>query len=332
VTALPCPAWLPSPEPHPALRVLVANPHARGVDRAAVERIAELLGLEDGAIREVGRDGSTRALAAEAVRAGAACVIAAGGDGTVHEVVQEVAGSPSALGVIPLGTSNDLATRAGIPRDIEAACALARHGAVGTLDVLTLGDRRIATVGGFGFPAWVAASCNALRRGRVRPLAQLLGRGVYTAVAATRILADGARAAPLALRLDRGSPTVLPASAVLFGVAGRFGGGITLFPEGSVTPGTFAALIVTAGSRAGLLATLLRLRAGRPAGRLSRLVTGLTSLDLRTAGPIGAFGDGEWLGFRRRATVVIERDALRVIVPRDDAPVRLPHPAPGEAR
>lgn len=331
-TAQPCAAWPSRQEPYPSLRVLVANPLARGVDRAAVSRVAELLGLTGRTIREVGRDGSARALAAQAVRANAECVIAAGGDGTVHDLVQEVAGSRTALGVIPLGTSNDLAARAGLPQDLEAACAITRYGAVDALDVLALDGTRIATVGGFGFPALVARECNALRAGRARPLARLLGRGIYTAVAASRILTDGAHSAPLALRLDGGAPTVLPVAAILFGVTARFGGGFSLLADGSVAPGTFAALIVTAGSRARLLATLLRLKAGRPAGRDARLVTGLTSLEFLTAGPIGSFGDGEWLGYRRRASVSIERRALRVIVPRDgaSAPYRLP--TPGEAR
>jgi diacylglycerol kinase (ATP) len=331
VAARPCTAWMSRPEPRPSLRVLVANPLARGVDRAAVSLAAELLGLTGRTVREVGRDGSARALAAEAVRAGAECVIAAGGDGTVHEVVQEIAGSWSALGVIPLGTSNDLATRAGIPRDIEAACALTQHGAVAALDILALDGCRIATVGGFGFPAHVARTCNALRRGRAGALARTLGRGIYTAAAAFRIVTDGARRAPIALRLDRGAPTVLPMSAILFGVAARFGGGITLFPEGSLAPGTFAALIVTAASRAGLLGTLLRAKAGQPGGRGARLLTGLTSLELRTFRPIGTFGDGEWLGERRRTSVTIERRALRVIVPPEAAstPHRRPMAAEG---
>jgi diacylglycerol kinase (ATP) len=319
VTARPCIAWPAFPDRHPSLRVLVANPAARGVDREAVSRVAGLLGLVGRAIREAGRDGSARSLADEAVRAGAECVIAAGGDGTVHDVVQAVAGTRSALGVIPLGTSNDLAARAGIPQDLEAACALTSTGAVAALDVLALNERRIATVGGFGFPAWVAGGCNALRAGRVRPLARKLGRGIYTTVAATRILTDGATAVPIALRLGRDAPTVLPVSAILVGVTERFGGGISLLPEGRVAPGTFAALVVTATTRAGLLATLLRLKAGLPGGRHVRLVTGLTSLDLRAHDPIASFGDGEWLGFRRRAAVTLERRALRVLVPRDAA-------------
>jgi diacylglycerol kinase (ATP) len=332
VTARPCTVWPHLPEPGRSLRVLVANPLARGVNRAALGRIAERLGLDDRAIREAGRDGTTRALAAEAVRAGATCVIAAGGDGTVHEVVQELAGSRSALGVIPLGTSNDLAARAGIPNDLDAACALTTDGTRGALDVLSLDGWRIATVGGFGFPAQVARTCNALRSGRAGPAVRLLGHGIYTAVTIARILAGGARRAAVALRLDRNAPAVLPVSAILFGVAPRFGGGISLFPDGSLAPGTFAALIVTAGSRAGLLSTLLRTKAGRSAGPGARLLTGLTRLDLRTFRPLGTFGDGEWLGERRRASVTVEQGALQVMVPWTHDPATRPPAARREAR
>src|SRR5512135_1474517 len=203
VIARPCPAWLPTPESRSALRVLVVNPRARGADRQAVARAAELLGLGGRAIREAGRDGTTRALADEAVHAGAACVFAAGGDGTVHEVVQAVAASPSTLGIVPLGTSNDLAARAGVPLDLEAACGLGAFGAVAALDVLSLDGSRIATVGGVGFPARVARDCNRFRGGPVRAVARLLGRGIYSAVTASHILGGGVRRSAVALRLDR---------------------------------------------------------------------------------------------------------------------------------
>ena len=315
VTARSAPAPLADPDWHRALKVLVANPNARGADREALGRAAELLGLGGRAIREVGRDGTSRALAAEAVRAGADCVIAAGGDGTVHEVLQAVAGSRSALGVVPLGTSNDLAARLGIPRDLEAACAVTARGAVVALDILDLDGVRIATVGGFGLPAHVARTCNALRRGRAGPAWRSLGHGIYTAVTTSRILTGRARPAAVALRLDRDAPAVLPVTAVLFGVVPRFGGGLALCRAERLVAGTFAALIVTARGRAGLMRCLVRARAGLPGGRGMRLVAGLTHLELRTFHPIGAFGDGEWLGERRRAVVTLERRALRAIVP-----------------
>jgi len=310
--------WPSHPELHPALRVLVVNPFARGTDRAAIARVVERLRLDGRAVREVGRDGSARRLAAEAVRARAGRVLAAGGDGTLHEIIQELAGTATALGVIPLGTSNDLANRLGIPRDLGAACAVALCGAVEAVDVLAMGDTRVATVGGFGLPAWIARTCNALRGDpRTRRFVRPLGRGIYTAVAGARILARGGSAVECTLRPNRGAPATFPVVAVLAGLQERFGGGIRLVDARRLVPGTFAALVVTARRRAELLSVLLRLKLGRPVTRGAHLFTGLTSLDLRAAGPLAAFGDGEWLGVRHRCACTIARHALRVIVPRN---------------
>jgi diacylglycerol kinase family enzyme len=60
-------------------------------------------------------------LARRAVREGHEVIVAAGGDGTVNTVAAHVAGSKSALGVLPMGTLNHFARDAGIPLDIEAA-------------------------------------------------------------------------------------------------------------------------------------------------------------------------------------------------------------------
>lgn len=59
--------------------------------------------------------------AREAVEAGFDTIIACGGDGTVHDVLQGMVGSPAALGVLPLGTANALANDLQIPRDPRQA-------------------------------------------------------------------------------------------------------------------------------------------------------------------------------------------------------------------
>ena len=71
------------------------------------------------------RPGHATVLAAKAVEAGAEVVCAIGGDGTVNEVVNGMAGSRAPLAVIPTGTVNVLALELGIPLDPPDACRLA---------------------------------------------------------------------------------------------------------------------------------------------------------------------------------------------------------------
>lgn len=301
---------------HPGPYLLLSNPRARSVDRPAIAWIAARLGLEGRAIREVGRDGSARALAADAVRAGRPYLIVAGGDGTLHEVVQEVAGTDTALGLIPLGTANDLARRLTIPLDLDAACALLAAPRVAAVDLLRIGERLITTVGGFGVAAEIAAIANRVRaHPLLRQLLAPLGSILYPAVAAATIIARRPRPARLALRANSSRPHVLRASAVVVGVASRFGSSLQLVPSGQVRPGTFCALAISATTRRSLLAALHDLRSGHTEGRYLRSYSGLTRFDIHSSHPVGAFGDGEWLGLRRRTRVELERAALRVIVP-----------------
>lgn len=65
---------------------------------------------------ETNAPGSAGALARQAVRQGCDAIIACGGDGTAHEILQCLVGTPVALGVVPLGTANALAANLGLGR------------------------------------------------------------------------------------------------------------------------------------------------------------------------------------------------------------------------
>jgi diacylglycerol kinase family enzyme len=67
--------------------------------------------------------------------AGYAAAVAAGGDGTVGAVASHLAGSDLPLGILPLGTANDVARSFGIPVDLEAACAVVADGVPRVLDM-----------------------------------------------------------------------------------------------------------------------------------------------------------------------------------------------------
>ncbi len=119
-----------------ASTLFIVNPAGRGgaLGRRwpVVERKLRAV-LGDGF--EVARTGGPRdavRLARDAVRAGVESVIAVGGDGTVHEVVDGAlsAGSPVAprVGLLPFGTGGDLARGLRIPKDVDAAIAVLAAG------------------------------------------------------------------------------------------------------------------------------------------------------------------------------------------------------------
>lgn len=101
--------------------VFLVNPMlaARRGRRAVVERCAAMVRAEGVAVevRETLGGALAREQAREAVESGFDAVFACGGDGTLFQVLQGVAGSRAALGVIPLGTGNVLARNLRLPRD-----------------------------------------------------------------------------------------------------------------------------------------------------------------------------------------------------------------------
>jgi lipid kinase YegS len=115
-------------------------------------------------VRVTWEGGDATRFARQAAQAGVDLVIAGGGDGTVNEVVAGLLGAageskPSAsLGILPLGTANDLARACGIPLDPFAALRLAVSGSATNVDVGQANGRAFMNVatGGFGTQVTVA--------------------------------------------------------------------------------------------------------------------------------------------------------------------------------
>jgi len=137
--------------------LVILNPNAGSAD--PVPRLRRLLAGQPGfGVRETEGPGDAETLAREAVRDGVATVVAAGGDGTLNEVLNGLADDLSAarLGVLPLGTGNDFARTVGVPEETEAALQVLHRGRSRRIDVARCawgdGERRLflnMSVGGF---------------------------------------------------------------------------------------------------------------------------------------------------------------------------------------
>jgi diacylglycerol kinase family enzyme len=93
-------------------------------------------------------------------------LVAAGGDGTVLDVINRHPGLP--IGIFPLGTENLLARQFGIPRDGGTAADIIAAGHTIPLDLGRIGDRRFAIMVSVGFDAAVIHSAHAARTGHIR--------------------------------------------------------------------------------------------------------------------------------------------------------------------
>jgi diacylglycerol kinase (ATP) len=74
-------------------------------------------------------------IARKAVKQGYKTIVAMGGDDTIEAIIRGMAGSKARLGMIPVGTANNLAKSLGIPEDVKEACALIASGKFRKLDM-----------------------------------------------------------------------------------------------------------------------------------------------------------------------------------------------------
>jgi len=101
-------------------------------------------------------------LAANAVHGGFSTLIIAGGDGSIGEVVNGAARAwdekisfPVTLGILPLGTANDLGDNIGIPRDLVAAAKVIANGRTRGLDLGKCNERYFLNNSGAGLEPYV---------------------------------------------------------------------------------------------------------------------------------------------------------------------------------
>jgi lipid kinase YegS len=223
------------PQP-PALVILTGNGSPPDDLLAAVER--RRVGGRSIEVLVTRRPGDAARFAAEAAATGVHDLIAAGGDGTVHEVVRGLAdaapAAAPALGIVPLGTANDFATELGVPDDVDAALGLALSGAVRNVDIGWVGDRPVVNMatGGFGTDVTVETP---------EGMKEALGRLAYLLTGLRRI-ADF-RAEPITVRTASGewSGGVV---ALAIGNGRRAGGSVTFCPQARIDDGELDVTLV----------------------------------------------------------------------------------------
>jgi diacylglycerol kinase (ATP) len=112
--------------------------------------------LPGAAIVPTERGGHATELARQAVADGCETVVAFGGDGTMNEIAQALAGTTATLALLPCGSGNGLAHHLGIPLAPEAALALLLGGRTREIDMGLADGRPFFVTAGLGFEAEIA--------------------------------------------------------------------------------------------------------------------------------------------------------------------------------
>lgn len=246
--------------------------------------------------------------AAALVKDGAPVVVAAGGDGTMSAVAGALAGSKTAMGILPLGTLNHLARDLGIPFDLAEAAAVLAAGHLRCIDVGELNGRIFVNNSAIGlYPLMVLDREGQQKRlGRSKRLALL--------VAAARTLLRF-RHQRLMLKADEGQTVV--DTPLLF--VGNNDYEVTLPAAGkraALDDGTLCVLVLRKPNRAGFLAAVLRAMIGRarPDDMIRLATEGRLRVDSAKS-HLAVAVDGETLHLKPPLDYRIRKQALNVIAP-----------------
>ena len=161
---------------------IIFNPAARGEKaRSLEEKVRSLTGPDTPLFTS--RPGETVALARQLAQEGHSTIVAAGGDGTINEVVNGIAGLDVLLGILPTGTMNILACELGLPTtQLEQCWEIIQGGFIRSIDLALANDQYFVQLAGIGLDALAVRETDLNMRRTIGPIsyifaaAQIIGR------------------------------------------------------------------------------------------------------------------------------------------------------------
>jgi diacylglycerol kinase (ATP) len=289
------------------------NPAARGEKARHFRRHLDAIASQ-GALKATTIPGDARRLAAEAVADGFELIVAAGGDGTVNEVLNGIGDAADGfararLGVLPLGTVNVFAREIGLSLRIERAWETLQRGRETRLDLPCAdfsvnGARRrqyFVQLAGAGLDARAIELVNWPLKKKFGPLAYIIA---------------GARAlrGPLPRMTARIDGQNATGELILVGNGRYYGGPFEVFPRADFRDGLLEVCVLPRANLWNLLRCAPGLLARRrlPANSVQRFRT--SRFELAGDSPAAFELDGEWAG-NLPAAFSVAREQLRVVVP-----------------
>jgi len=219
---------------------VILNPAARSTQAAAREKVIRALSPEPELIMTTA-PGEATAIAERLAREGRELVVAAGGDGTMNEVLQGICRvnaerapgeKHTALGVLPVGTMNVFSLELGLPSaDITACWQKISSGRRQEIDLWQANEHYFVQLAGVGLDAEIIQETPWERKKKLGPLSYV--------VSAVQVLARK----PPVLTVKIADRPDMHGSVVLIGAGKHYGGPVKVFPKAENQDGLLDLLI-----------------------------------------------------------------------------------------
>lgn len=157
-------------------------------------------------------------------------VVAAGGDGTINEVVNGLAGSDVALGVLPVGTMNVFAAELGLPNRLHDAWKIIQQGHTREVDLACANRHYFIQLAGVGLDAQIVKETSWNLKRNFGPLSYVISAAQIAARKPPRLVVEANGAS-------------VEGSFVLIGNGRFYGGPVAFFPDGRIDDGLLDVLV-----------------------------------------------------------------------------------------
>lgn len=212
--------------------IVILNPTAGSPEhvRSWQERAESLAG--DCPVRVTSHSGEAETLARRAVEEGFARIVAAGGDGTVSQVANGLAGSNAILGVLPMGSVNVFAMELGLPlHNLQRCWDIIEDTNLRLVDMPSANEKYFVQLAGVGLDAQVVKETSLAFKRSFGPLSYL--------ISAAQIAARQ----PPKLFIESEHTSVEEGSFVLVGNGRLYGGPFPFFKQAVIDDGLFDVVI-----------------------------------------------------------------------------------------
>ncbi len=235
-----------------------------------------------------------------------ALVVAVGGDGTVHEVAAECAGTRRVMGVLPVGSGNDYVKALGVGVDLQRALEVVVGGVVRVVDAGEVNGVRFNNGLGIGFDAEVAA-------GVARAPGFLGGFGGY--LWSVGRLLWGLECHQVRLRLGGREKMLTETILVAVALGTTYGARFRLAPESSLEDGVFDVIWSEELSRTEVLRLVPAVLRGTHLAHRKIHLARAAEVEVLLKKPAMAHVDGEMLPPTREFRARVLPRSLRVLAP-----------------